>query len=241
MNPSKSIHIQDIGEVLFRKSKRAKKINISVKPFEGIVVSFPYYVSYKVAEEAAVSKKKWIIKSIAKIKNYESKKVVYDETSDFSTRTHELVIQKKLNGNVSVTVRNGKISVKIPSNIEMNSEEVQSAIRTGIDRALRNEANGFLPLIVDSLAKKFDFNYNQVYCKNLKSRWGSCSARNNINLNIHLMRLPVELINYVILHELCHTVHKNHSKRFWDKLESVFPDSKSADKKLREFSTRTIT
>ncbi|MCK5457672.1 MAG: M48 family metallopeptidase, partial [Melioribacteraceae bacterium] len=69
----------------------------------------------------------------------------------------------------------------------------------------------------------------------------SCSARNNINLNIHLMRLPVELINYVILHELCDTVHKNHSKRFWDKLESVFPDSKSADKKLREFSTRTIT
>ena len=241
MNTAKSIHIHGIGEVLFRKSKRAKKINISIKPFEGIVVSFPYYVSYKAAEEVALSKKDWIKKSIAKIKNYESKKVVYHEASEFFTRSHKLVIQKKSEGNIGVVVRNGKISVKIPFNKDVFSDEVQSAIRSGIDRALRNEAKEYLPLRVERLARDFGFTYNQVYCKNLKSRWGSCSVRNNINLNIHLMRLPEELIDYVILHELCHTIHKNHSKRYWNKLESVYPDSKSADKKLREFSASTIT
>lgn len=241
MKSSKSIYIQDIGEVLFRKSRRAKKINISIKPFEGIVVSFPYYVSYKVAEEVAVSKKDWIYKSIDKMKNYESKKVVFNELSDFSTRLHRLIVQVKNNGNISVTIRNRKIFVKYPSDILVNSEEVQIAIRKGIERALRIEAKEYLPIRVDQLAREFGFSYNQVYCKNLKSRWGSCSVRNNINLNIHLMRLPDEFIDYVILHELCHTVHKNHSKRFWDKLESVFSGSKLVDKKLREFSTRTIT
>ena len=241
MISSRTINIEGIGEVLFKKSKRARKINISVKPFEGIVVSFPYYVSYKVAEEVALSKIDWIKKSIEKIKNYENKKVLYDESSDFSTRKHKLILQRKLSGEVSVVVRNDKILVKYPSNINVHSEVVQSVVRTGIERALRVEAKEYLPMRVDKLAKNFGFKYNRVYCKNLKSRWGSCSVRNNINLNIHLMRLTDELIDYVILHELCHTVHRNHSKRFWDKLEAVFPNSKIADKKLKEFSTRTIT
>ncbi|MEN8192545.1 MAG: SprT family zinc-dependent metalloprotease [Bacteroidota bacterium] len=241
MKPTRNIHLHDIGEVLFRKSKRAKKINISIKPFEGIVVSFPYYVSYKVAEEVALSKKEWIKKSIGKIKNYESKKVVYDETTDFTTRKYRLEIQKKGNGEVSVVVRNGKISVKYPSPIDIKSDDVQSSIRKGIERALQKEAKEYLPLRVDHLSKKFGLDYHQVFCKNLKSRWGSCSVRNNINLNIHLMRLPDELIDYVILHELCHTVHKNHSKRYWNKLESILPKAKYVDKKLRDYSINTIT
>ena len=241
MNSAKSIYIQEIGEVLFRKSKRAKKINISIKPFDGVVVSFPFYVSYKVAEEVTLSKIEWIKKSLSKMKNYEGKKQIYSELSEFSTRAHNLVIQKKANGNISVTVRNGTISVKYPCDQNVNSEEVQSAVKTGIERALRNEAKEYLPLRVDQLSKEFGYSYNQVYCKNLKSRWGSCSVRNNINLNIHLMRLPEELINYVILHELCHTVHKNHSKRFWNKLESVLPDTKILDRRLKEFSTNIIS
>ncbi|VAX16454.1 Putative predicted metal-dependent hydrolase [hydrothermal vent metagenome] len=235
------IHIDGIGEVLFKKSRRARKINISVKPFEGIVVSFPYYVSYKVAEEVAVSKIDWLKKSIDKIKNYENKKVLYDESTDFSTRRHELAIQKRSSDDISIYITQGKISVKYPSDMDVHSELVQNAIKFGIERALRIEAKEYLPMRVDRLAEEFGFGYNRVYCKNLKSRWGSCSAKNNINLNIHLMRLSDELVDYVILHELCHTIHKNHSKRFWDKLESVFPGSKSADKKLREFSARTIT
>ncbi len=243
MISSKIIHIDEVGEVLFKKSKRARKINISVKPFEGIVVSFPYYVSYKVAEEVALSKIDWIKKSITKIKNYENKKVLYDENSNFSTRKHKLELQKKSSesNTISVVVRNNRILVKYPSGINVHSEIVQESIKLGIERALRIEAKEYLPNRVDGLAKKYGFAYARVYCKNLKSRWGSCSVRNNINLNIHLMRLSDELIDYVILHELCHTVHKNHSKRFWDKLESVFPGSKIVDKKLREFSTRTIT
>lgn len=241
MNSSKKLYIDEIGEILFRKSKRAKKINISIKPFEGIIVSFPYYISYKAAEEATLSKKEWINKNLPKIKRYEGQKIIYTELSNFSTLKHKLIIREKEKGSISVTVRNGKITVKYPEQISVESEEVQQSIKNGIDRALKMEAKEYLPLQVEKLAKRFGFQYNDVYCKNLKSRWGSCSVRNNINLNIQLMRLSEELIDYVILHELCHTVHKNHSKRFWNKLDSVLPNSKIVDKKLRDHSTNSFS
>ena len=71
--------------------------------------------------------------------------------------------------------------------------------------------------------------------KNNKTRWGSCSHRNNINLSLHLMRLPEHLIDYIIAHELVHTVHKNHSNKFWKDLENVFPGAKAADRELKDY------
>ena len=89
---------------------------------------------------------------------------------------------------------------------------------------LRKEAKEYLPQRTENLAARHGFSYNGVTVKNLKSRWGSCSATNRINLNIHLMRLPEHLSDYVILHELAHTVHKNHSKDFWQCLNKLTND-----------------
>jgi hypothetical protein len=85
------------------------------------------------------------------------------------------------------------------------------------------------------LADKHRFQYEKVFVKHVKSRWGSCSSTNNINLNLHLMRLPDRLIDYILLHELAHTVEKNHSKNFWQLLEKVCPGSKMLDKELNNY------
>ena len=86
------------------------------------------------------------------------------------------------------------------------------------------------------LSQKHGFRYNRVFIKNQKTRWGSCSGKNNINLNINLVRLPVELIDYTILHELVHTRVKNHSRRFWNQLDKLIGDAKKLDSKLSEYS-----
>ena len=78
-------------------------------------------------------------------------------------------------------------------------------------------------------AKKYHLNYNQVRLKTQKTLWGSCSNTNNINLNYLLIMAPMSVIDYVIVHELCHTIHKNHSKDFWHLVEQIFPNYK-ADK-----------
>tara|TARA_B110000259_G_scaffold188056_1_gene244697 strand:+ start:3092 stop:3682 length:591 start_codon:yes stop_codon:yes gene_type:complete len=84
------------------------------------------------------------------------------------------------------------------------------------------------------LAKKYNFtNVGKVTIKNQKTLWGSCSSKNNINLNINLIRLKQELIDYVILHELTHIRIKNHSKIFWKELERFVPNVKLVDRELK--------
>ena len=94
----------------------------------------------------------------------------------------------------------------------------------------------FLIERLDELCKRNGFKYNRVFVKNQKTRWGSCSDKNNINLNINMVRLPDELIDYVILHELVHTRIKNHSHGFWEEMSRVVEDPKSLDKKLRQYT-----
>ena len=99
--------------------------------------------------------------------------------------------------------------------------------------ALRKEAKKILPQRLEELAKKHGFKYNKVAIRNAKTRWGSCSYRNNINLNLHLARLDGDLIDYVILHELCHTVEKNHGAKFWALLHKHMPNATELRKKLK--------
>ena len=86
---------------------------------------------------------------------------------------------------------------------------------------LRAEAKIFLPKMLHELAENHGFIYAGVTIKANRSNWGSCSARKHINLSLYLMLLPKHLIEYVLLHELCHTVEMNHGARFWALLDEA--------------------
>jgi hypothetical protein len=86
------------------------------------------------------------------------------------------------------------------------------------------------------LAVKYGFQYNRVFIKNQKTLWGSCSGKNNINLNVNLVRLPDELIDYTILHELVHTRIKNHGQRFWAQLDELLGDAEKLDRALNAYN-----
>ena len=129
--------------------------------------------------------------------------------------------------------------ILIPKNIAFTSSNCQLLIRNEIEKILRKDAKVYLPKRVKYFADKFDFDYNKVIIKNAKTRWGSCSYINNINLNLHLMRLSDELIDYVILHELVHTKIKNHQKEFWDLLDVVSGDAKGLNRELKKYHIHT--
>ena len=86
------------------------------------------------------------------------------------------------------------------------------------------------------LSRKLDLKYNRVLIKSQKSRWGSCSKNKNLNFNLLLAALPLEIIDYVIIHELIHLVELNHSKRFWDLVKMQDPNYKYKRKVLRRYS-----
>ncbi|MBF0215366.1 MAG: M48 family metallopeptidase [Candidatus Omnitrophica bacterium] len=90
------------------------------------------------------------------------------------------------------------------------------------------------------LADKFGFSFRKIYVKNLNRAWGTCSPRNNITLNRTLARLPDELLDYVILHELIHTRVKDHSAVFWDEFKKVLPDAKELNRKIKKYQLHLI-
>ena len=184
MANSNTVEIDGVGPVLFERSKRAKHVNISVKPFTGVRVAVPDGLSFKKAEEFVHAKTDWIQRYLYKMKQYEEKNKIVSDTS------------------------------------------------VDIDRA---KAKRKLTRRLKHLAGKHGFTYNRVFIRNQKTRWGSCSYKNNISLNMKIVLLPEELMDYVILHELTHTRKKDHSKNFWAKMDKLVGNGKSMASRLREY------
>ena len=235
----KTIDIPDIGLVTLKRSNRAKRVNIRLKPFGVVELVIPKTGSEKDAIGFLMSKKQWIDKTLKKVSEKENKLSLFDENTTFKTRTFSLKIEKQNRTNINLRLQNGILLVSYPETMPVTHPNVQDAIRYGIVEGLRVEAKSFLPGRIAWLASQYGFKHNKVSIKNLKSRWGSCSGVNNINLNLHLMRLPDELIDYVLLHELCHTVEKNHGKAFWRLLDKVTGNrARELDKMINQYSTR---
>jgi hypothetical protein len=101
---------------------------------------------------------------------------------------------------------------------------------------LRNFAKRYLPERVYKLADKYNFKVNNISVRNQKTRWGSCSARGNLSFNFNLVQYKKEIIDYVIVHELCHLKEMNHSIKFWLLVEKICPDYKAFRKELKKHS-----
>lgn len=173
------VELQGVGPILIERSRRARRISISVRPMRGVRVAVPYGVSFDMAQEFAESKISWIKKHLQKI-------------------------QKATPIDSAEGIDKNKARVKIINRLNALSEEHK------------------LP-------------YNLVFIRNQKTRWGSCSAKNNISLNIKISLLPEEYFDYVILHELVHTQIRNHSPKFWQALNRLVGDARKMDRGLNNY------
>ena len=184
LTDSKIIEIRGVGAVLFERSRRAKRVNISLRPSAGIRVAVPVGISFRKAEGFVHTRIGWIQKHLQRMRRYEKEgRIISDSAPD-------------------------------------------------VDRA---EARRMLIERMEYLAETYGFTYNRVFIRNQKTRWGSCSHKNNISLNMKIMLLPEELRDYIILHELTHTRIKNHSNGFWAELDKYVMNSKGMASRLREY------
>ena len=152
----------------------------------------------------------------------------------------KVILKKHRNSKrYTIRIRSGVVSVTLPTwgsykeaieFVQFHKQTLLSKIETvrplpvipdSEIRELRIKALEYLPGRLQALAKINRFEYSGVKISKSKSRWGSCSSKKNINLSLFLMRLPLHLIDYVILHELCHTIEMNHGPQFWELLENT--------------------
>jgi predicted metal-dependent hydrolase len=136
---------------------------------------------------------------------------------------------------------NRNLVIEKQKEVLVKFEEAESKSREGgneehSEQALRLEAKVFFPPELKRLAEKHGFKYANLSIRKSKTRWGSCSSKKNINLSFRLVLLPSHLIEYVMLHELCHTVQMNHSPAFWDLLNRcTLGKAKELSKELKNY------
>ncbi len=120
-----------------------------------------------------------------------------------------------------LTLKEGQLRIFVPEKLDIRREEVQQTIREAITNVLRMEARRVLPLKTARFGKEHNLTYGKVRINGSRGRWGSCSNRKDINYSLFLMLLPERLIDYVVLHELAHTLEMNHSEHFWQLLDRM--------------------
>jgi predicted metal-dependent hydrolase len=111
---------------------------------------------------------------------------------------------------------------------------IGNANKTSFLSFYKQEFTKILEKQLPELATQYNFSYNQVRIKAQKTRWGSCSGKNNLNFNYMLAMAPLITIDSVIIHELCHTIHKNHSQNFWKLVYQIMPNYKHYQQFLKE-------
>ncbi|HRX10759.1 MAG TPA: SprT family zinc-dependent metalloprotease [Draconibacterium sp.] len=229
---AKVVQFKQIGEVTFVKNRRSKNIKISVKPDRSVRVSFPFYVTSTQVSQFLLKNVEWIIKQQ---KKFETKNSLI-EIGQFQTKLHTVQISESTENK---TIINGNfIEIRLAG---LNSESSGSYLENVVVGIYRFEAKKLLPQKLAELGIKHGFQFNKITIRNNKRNWGSCSSRNNISLNLQMMKLPDELIEYILLHELVHTKIKNHGSGFWQKLDELTDfKARELSKQVRKYSTNTL-
>lgn len=231
----KQVEISGIGKVQLAKRRGNTNIRLSYARDGSIRVSLPYFVPYKTAIDFVKSKENWL-------KKHKPNPISVIEDGDRLGKYHRFEFITSLSASRPQTrVTERKIRVTLPNGMELDDQQAVNAAGRGAHKALKIEADNLLPPRLKQLAAKFDFDYKSVSTKKLISRWGSCSQHKDIVLNIYLVQLPWELIDYVILHELVHTEHLNHSDEFWSRFDQILPGAKKYRKELKKYKTAVMT
>lgn len=205
---------KDLGPVVVKRNSRAKKV-IARRKHNAVEMTVPRRMAVSDIKKHFDNLKPRIlllpVREVVKI----------TEQSVIKTHTFEVVVTREslFNDKVNMLLKDGIVTIDVPSQYDINKDYVQVAMKDLIIHALRIEAKRVLPKKVADFAKKMNVQVREVKINSSKLRWGSCTNKKNINLSLFLMMLPERLIDYVILHELAHTIELNHGPRFWEILD----------------------
>jgi predicted metal-dependent hydrolase len=222
------IQDKEFGKITIRRSQMATNVKIRVAPDGTLHASLPMFAPTFLVKGLLNGSRDKIRSMMAHAKP----EYTYENGMQIG-KSHTLIIQKSDNNSFSVTKHGQQIIVKLPEGVSSSDPVVARKIRDTTISALKVEAKSHLPYRLEFLASKYGFKYENVKFSHASSRWGSCSSKGTISLNIALMKLPFELIDYIIIHELSHTKQMNHGAEFWKLVGAADPNYKTHRKRLK--------
>ena len=219
----------ELGTIEFIRNERSKHIRVRILS-SGLKVTLPSRANEAEAMKFINSIRIKLIQKQQKLeKGLEKRNILIDEKTQLQTLTFVVEAKPVERKNIYFSLKNNTLLIEFPIGTDCNETKTQEFFWNGISHFLRKEAKRLLPDRTKQLAAKFGFDFYDIKIQSSKTRWGSCSRAKSINLSLYLMLLPAHLIDYVILHELCHTREMNHGLNFWKLMDKV------TDKKSKEF------
>lgn len=222
------IQDEEFGKITIRRSARATQVRLRVAPDGTLRASLPLYAPTFLVRRLIKSSRD----ELRALLEHSQPTVDYESGMRIG-KSHTLLIEPS-SGAFTATRRGQQIIVRLPANRSLSDSAVVRTIRDAVIAALRVEAKAYLPKRLSFLAEKYGFRYSKVRFSHASGRWGSCNNQGTISLNIALMKLPFELIDYVIIHELAHTKQLNHSSDFWQLVEVGDPLYKQHRRALKQ-------
>jgi len=229
--PRKVHQLPGIGEVVFVKRRNSKNLRLTIDSRGQVKVSLPLWAPYAIGTAFVKSRRDWIAQRVAK-----QKPPRLHPGARIGRKHHLQFIRQP--GLKRDRTRVADCRITITSSLPFEAESVQAIAYSACERALKIEAKTVLPPRLKEQARRHGYRYGKVRVKKLTSRWGSCSAQNDISLSYFLIQLPAELIDYVILHELIHTRYLNHGPDFWAAFTKALPAARRLQKQIRTYHPR---
>lgn len=210
-----SIEDKEIGRLIIRVSARAKSLVFRAKR-DAVYVSVPPGTTTGEVKRAVESLRKKLLAA-----RQRQARPLIDLNYEIKADYFKLTLVGGEKDQFLANSRLGTMQIVCPPHADFFDEDLQNWLRKVIEESLRRNAKEILPPRLEVLSKQCGLPYASVKINSSQGRWGSCSARKNINLSYFLLLLPSHLIDYVLLHELCHTIEMNHSEHFWELLNRL--------------------
>jgi predicted metal-dependent hydrolase len=213
------------------RSKR-KTLALVVKPDATVLVRAPLHASKAVIEEFVEKNRGWIEKHHAKALAYlrpGPRQYVRGESFQYLGTTYPLEIRE-----------GQKEPLRLEGSFHLAVSRQSDAVSV-FERWYRGQARQVLTARVDLFARQHDFHYKGIRITSARTRWGSCSATGSLSFSWRLVQAPLAVVDYVVVHELVHTVFHDHSKQFWHRVGTVMPEYKEHRRWLREHGRYLLT
>lgn len=223
---------QTLPAYRIRHSSRARHVNLTIDPVDGLVVVVPRGFDERLIPGLIHEQRSWIDARIGQLGSTRNVDQPWRRPTQVALSAVNETWTIRYRANRSATVR---ISSRDDGVLHATGAiDNEAKLRTALRRWLKRSAQVALPPRVAELAGMHGFSFARVAIRHQRSRWGSCSARGTISLNAKLLFVAPELVDHVLLHELCHTIHAHHGEAFQTLIAELMPNHRQQRTALRE-------
>ena len=222
-----------INYQIIRSNRKTVGLEVSIE--EGVIVRAPEKISEERIKEVVKKKAEWIMRKQKRLDEIKPapkpKEFISGERLPYLGRRYRLKVKRVDTIGVSVNLYQGKLMIDVGS--DLGEYERKEIIKNKVMQWYRKHAEKQIKERVKKYQNKIGVEPNSIKIKKQKKRWGSCSSLGNLNFNWKLIMAPMRIIDYIVVHELAHLKYPNHSKEYWDLVESIIPDYEQKQEWLR--------